>query len=69
MIILGGKLRLTGSELTAFRKMTGVQTPPATVDGHNRALERAASAWEEEDDSPAARLLQAMLLAERILQE
>ena len=69
MIRLGGKLRLTSTELGAFRKMTGVQNPPATVDGHNRAVERAASAWEEEDDSPASRLLQAVLLAERIPQE
>ncbi len=69
MIKLGNKLRLGARELGAFRKMTGVYQTPATVDEHNAALERAALAWKDEDDSPASQLLQAVLLAERIPKE
>jgi hypothetical protein len=69
MIKLGDKLRLSARELGAFRKMTGIYQTPASVDEHNSALERAASAWKEADDSPASQLLQAVLLAERIPKE
>lgn len=69
MIKLGDKLRLSARELGALRKMTGVYQTPASVDEHNGALERAASAWKDEDDSPASQLLQAVLLAERIPKE
>jgi 2-hydroxychromene-2-carboxylate isomerase len=69
MIKLGNKLRLSARELGAFRKMTGVYPAPATVDEHNGALERAASAWKDKDGSPASQLLQAVLLAERIPKE
>jgi hypothetical protein len=69
MIKLENHLRLTPGELKAFRAMTGVMSPPRTIEEHNAALEKAASAWREEDESPASRLLQAVLLAERIPKE
>lgn len=69
MIKSGNSLRLTQSELKAFRAMTGVMKPPRTIGEHNTALEKAASAWREEDDGPASRLLQSVLLAERIPKE
>ena len=69
MIRLGNNLKLTHSELGSFRKMTGVQKPPRTIEEHNAALEKAASAWREEDEGPASRLLQSVLLAERIPKE
>jgi hypothetical protein len=69
MIKSGNHLRLTPGELKAFRAMTGVLKPPRTIGEHNAALEKAASAWREEDEGPASRLLQAVLLAERIPQE
>ncbi|MBP1153123.1 MULTISPECIES: hypothetical protein [unclassified Methylocaldum] len=69
MIKLGNHLRLTQDELKAFRAMTGVLKPPQTVEEHNAALEKTASAWRDEDEGPASRLLQAVLLAERIPKE
>jgi len=69
MITLGKHLKLTRSELSAFRTMTGSQQPPRTVKDHDAALESAAEAWRDVEDSPASRLLQAVLLAERVGQE
>ena len=69
MIKSGNHLRLTPDELKAFRAMTGVLKPPRTIGEHNAALEKAASAWREADEGPASRLLQAVLLAERIPKE
>jgi hypothetical protein len=69
MIRSGNRLKLTQAELRAFRTMTGVIKHPKTVEEHNAALEKAASAWRDEDDGPASRLLQAVLLAERIPKE
>jgi hypothetical protein len=69
MIILGKRLKLTSSELRAFKSMTGAQQPPATVEALDAALESAAESWREAEQSPASRLLQAVLLAERIGQE
>ncbi len=66
MITLGKHLKLTRSELSAFRTMTGSHEPPRTVDDHDAALEKAAEAWLEADEGPASHLLQAVLLAERI---
>lgn len=66
MITLGKHLKLTRSESGAFRTMTGSQKPPRSVEDHDAALERAAEAWRETDEGPASRLLQAVLLAERI---
>jgi len=69
MIKLGKHLKLTRSELSAFRAMTGYQQPPRTVEDHDATLENAAEAWRDVEDSPASRLLQAVLLAERIGQK
>jgi len=69
MIKLGKRLKLTRSELSAFRAMTGHRQPPRTVEDHDAALERAAEAWREVEDSPASRVLQPVLLAERVGQE
>ncbi|CAI8818027.1 hypothetical protein [Methylocaldum szegediense] len=69
MIRSGNRLKLTQAELKAFRTMTGVMKPPRTVDEHNAALEKAALALRDEDGGPASRLLQAVLLAERIPKE
>jgi hypothetical protein len=69
MIKLGKRLKLTHSESSAFRAMTGSQQPPRTVEDHDATLESAAEAWREAEDSPASRLLQAVLLAERIGEE
>jgi len=69
MIKLGKRLKLTRSELSAFRTMTGSQQPPGTVEDHDAALESAAEAWRAAEGSPASRLLQAVLLAERVGQE
>ncbi len=66
MITLGKHLKLTRSESRAFRTMTESHEPPRTVDDHDAALERAAEAWGKTDEGPASRLLQAVLLAERI---
>lgn len=69
MITLGKRLKLTRSELGAFRAMTGSQEPPHTLEDHDATLESAAEVWREAEDSPASRLLQAVLLAERVGQE
>jgi hypothetical protein len=69
MLRLDHHLKLTRSELGAFRIMTGSLKPPRTVEDHDAALESTAAAWREAEDSPASRLLQAVLLAERVGQE
>ena len=69
MITLGKHLKLTRSELSAFRAMTGSHEPPRTVEDHDAALERAVEAWGKTDEGPASRLLQAVLLAERVGQK
>ena len=48
----------------------GIPAPAKlTVEDHDATLENAAEAWRDVEDSPASRLLQAVLLAERIGQK
>jgi len=68
MIRLGDRIKITQSELSAYQRLTGQYKTPQTVNEYDAALETAASELREQDDSPESRLLQAILLAERIQQ-
>lgn len=69
MIRLGNKLRLADRERHAFRVMTDRTTPPKTVAQYNVALTVAADDLRDADTSAESRLLQAVLLAERLQEE
>lgn len=66
MIRLNSRIRLTNRELHFYRLTTERRDAPKTVDAYNRALDETARYWREIEDSPESRLLQAIILAERI---
>jgi len=69
MIRLGERIKLTRNELHAFQRLTGRLITPKTVKEYDAALETEALALQEADSSPESRLLQIIMLSERIQKE